>query len=344
MGKPVKRYWTPQSRLDYIGRIVEAKMARDAARALTTKRLVGFNYLRGDLHCHTVYSDGAGSVKEMHDAAEARGLDFLFVTDHRTVRQKIECKKYRNVWAGQEPGTQHHHIVILDDTRKYTPVMDLQRDDKRLREMGAFFYYPHPTGWYPGTYYSDEKKNAFASLNGDFAIEVMSGIHRVEAFHDEWTDANVALWDHYLCEGFHVTGLAATDAHFPECVGNVWTGVLNARRSRNGVIRALRSGCVFASSGPAIGVKSGRTPMGGMRRVRSDGAEVDVECADSYGLSWIRVVRGGKVVRRIECKGAEHVRETVRVRLPSGESYVRVECATLDDRRAYANPVYFRRR
>ena len=38
--------------------------------------------IRGDLHCHTTWSDGRASVLEMGRAARARGYDYLAICDH----------------------------------------------------------------------------------------------------------------------------------------------------------------------------------------------------------------------------------------------------------------------
>jgi DNA polymerase (family 10) len=38
--------------------------------------------IRGDLHCHTTWSDGRASVEEMARAAMARGYDYLAICDH----------------------------------------------------------------------------------------------------------------------------------------------------------------------------------------------------------------------------------------------------------------------
>ncbi len=38
--------------------------------------------IRGDLHCHTTYSDGRASVEEMARAAQERGYDYLAICDH----------------------------------------------------------------------------------------------------------------------------------------------------------------------------------------------------------------------------------------------------------------------
>jgi DNA polymerase (family 10) len=38
--------------------------------------------LRGDLHMHTIASDGRGTIREMAEAARDRGLDYIAITDH----------------------------------------------------------------------------------------------------------------------------------------------------------------------------------------------------------------------------------------------------------------------
>jgi DNA polymerase (family 10) len=38
--------------------------------------------IRGDLHCHTVASDGRATIAEMAQAARARGYEYLAITDH----------------------------------------------------------------------------------------------------------------------------------------------------------------------------------------------------------------------------------------------------------------------
>ena len=44
--------------------------------------LITVEDLRGDLHCHTVASDGRNTVEEMARAARERGLEYLAITDH----------------------------------------------------------------------------------------------------------------------------------------------------------------------------------------------------------------------------------------------------------------------
>jgi DNA polymerase (family 10) len=44
--------------------------------------LVGLDDVRGDLHCHTTWSDGRASVLEMGAAAAERGYEYLAICDH----------------------------------------------------------------------------------------------------------------------------------------------------------------------------------------------------------------------------------------------------------------------
>jgi DNA polymerase (family 10) len=54
----------------------------EAARRGRLPRLVELADLRGDLHSHSDWSDGRHSVREMAQAARARGLQYLAITDH----------------------------------------------------------------------------------------------------------------------------------------------------------------------------------------------------------------------------------------------------------------------
>src|SRR5205814_1072012 len=38
--------------------------------------------VRGDLHCHTTWSDGRATVREMGEAAIALGYEYLAICDH----------------------------------------------------------------------------------------------------------------------------------------------------------------------------------------------------------------------------------------------------------------------
>jgi DNA polymerase (family 10) len=53
-----------------------------AARDGTLPELIRLEDLRGELHCHTVASDGRNTIEEMAEAARERGYDYIAFTDH----------------------------------------------------------------------------------------------------------------------------------------------------------------------------------------------------------------------------------------------------------------------
>ena len=54
----------------------------EAAAKHALPQLIVRNDLRGDLHMHTFETDGAHSIRDMAEAAIARGLDYIAITDH----------------------------------------------------------------------------------------------------------------------------------------------------------------------------------------------------------------------------------------------------------------------
>jgi DNA polymerase (family X) len=54
----------------------------ELAKGFEVPRLVTVEDLRGDLHCHTTLSDGRSTLAEMARAAQARGYEYLAITDH----------------------------------------------------------------------------------------------------------------------------------------------------------------------------------------------------------------------------------------------------------------------
>ena len=80
----------------------------------------GMRWLAGDLHSHTVHSDGKLTVPELAVLAATRGLDFLAVTDHNTISHHAELaaasRRYGIILLpGQEVTTDGGHAGALGD-------------------------------------------------------------------------------------------------------------------------------------------------------------------------------------------------------------------------------------
>ena len=80
----------------------------------------GRRWLAGDLHTHTVHSDGAMTVPELARFAAGQGLDFIAVTDHNTVSHHAELPAAAaahgiTLLPGQEVTVQAGHANVLGD-------------------------------------------------------------------------------------------------------------------------------------------------------------------------------------------------------------------------------------
>jgi DNA polymerase (family 10) len=67
-----------------------------AAAAGQLPKLVSLSDIRGDLHVHTKASDGKSSLREMVEAAKARGYEYVAITDHTkhaTVARGLDEKR-----------------------------------------------------------------------------------------------------------------------------------------------------------------------------------------------------------------------------------------------------------
>ncbi len=73
--KKLKLTWVPPELREDRGEV-------EAAEADKLPRLIAQDDIRGDLHAHTTASDGHHSIKEMAQAAQERGYEYLALTDH----------------------------------------------------------------------------------------------------------------------------------------------------------------------------------------------------------------------------------------------------------------------
>jgi DNA polymerase (family 10) len=70
-------------KLDYIPPELRENLGEiDAAEKHTLPTLITVDDLQGDVHMHTVETDGKNTIEEMAEAAKARGYKYMAITDH----------------------------------------------------------------------------------------------------------------------------------------------------------------------------------------------------------------------------------------------------------------------
>ncbi|MHB1037848.1 MAG: DNA polymerase/3'-5' exonuclease PolX [Pirellulales bacterium] len=80
----------------------EARQEFEWAAAGELPRLIELADIQGDLHVHTTETDGTGTLHEMVEAARARGLKYLAITDHSkrvTMANGLDARRLRHQWA-----------------------------------------------------------------------------------------------------------------------------------------------------------------------------------------------------------------------------------------------------
>lgn len=191
--------------------------------------------LKIDLHVHTSYSDGSGSIREIIRVAERKGLDGLAITDHNALDGYFEAKSYSSsliILPGYEVSTDAGHILVIGLEEK--PPFNITSQGAAqyikvvewVRLNGGLSILAHPaTGRF--------KMNKWMQYKPD-AVEVLNSLYPLNYFVRRGLKLSSVLG---------VASVGGSDAHKPTDVGNAYTIVdLNDDLSGESVREAIRAG------------------------------------------------------------------------------------------------------
>ena len=332
-----------EQKLQMLDRVMEQNKKRFGQRLIETREIFDQDIIIGDIHTHSIHSDGRCTVDELKAYADMAALDFFFVTDHNSIQQADDCAKYQTVWAGQEPGCADHHIGLLSPSSLFVPDKTNFIDDWRMaRNISEFTWIPHPTGWTPTTYYTQQQMNELFKIDEHFAMEVLNGVFKFTDVFDQWQVNSIALWDQLLCANKHVTALAGSDAHFAAGIGCAWTGLFQADCSKNTVLHSLNAGKTIASEAPMLKLSINNKISGEEVIISEDDPmEITMTAADSLGLAAVNLIEDGRIKNRITCEGKTKFELRIRDKYTC-QKYCRLECISVDYKHAFTTPVYFK--
>ena len=244
-------------------------------------------WLKAQFHAHSLRSDGELEPEVLAARYRDLGYDVLTISDHWTMT-KIDAPAGLVLVPGAE-------LMVDPVAGPMCPeFLAIGIDDVPASPSGD------PANWYA---YENSTIRTFATFD--------DGIDYVEGFggatilcHPAWSglpEATVAaaramhgvevwnasahrendrgdsayVWDRQLDDGAALAPFATDDAHYGETdLGDAWTMVRAADRSREAVVAALRAGHVYASNGPAI------------LDVERDGEVVEVRCSPARDV-WL---------------------------------------------------------
>lgn len=333
-------------------RIVRGSAAPFAAAVRSSAD--GPRWYRGDLHSHTVHSDGEISVPDRVRGAVERGQDFLAITDHNTVSHFRELDAWPDVITpirGSEVTTFHGHFNCFGlgeviDWRDAARGNGAARIVDQAHGQGALISINHPSAfgdpWCGGCHL-------------DFALVDYATIDAIEVWNGRWrmpeSDNNGALafWTDLLDAGFRPTAVSGTDSHSAEedeYIALPMNHVYADDRSEASILDGIRRGRVFLSSGPIVSFRARGSdgldivlPGEQMPSDRAFDLTVEVERSDVPATLWY--VTSGSMVALGECGPAST--HLVRERLFASKWW-RLELhegtAATGDILALTNPVY----
>lgn len=189
----------------------------------------------GNIHIHTTYSDGTGTVEEITAHAAAAGLKYIVVTDHETLAGLPEegLRQGVAVLVGAELNRESHHYLALGLERIIPGnVEDPQEMVDRVRRAGALGFMAHP--FETGSPYIDGGKSfpwTRFPKSGFTGLEIWNYssywrgratsipktlywfLFNRKAAVDRPPPEGLALWDGYTNRGLKVTAIGSSDAH-----------------------------------------------------------------------------------------------------------------------------------
>jgi hypothetical protein len=214
----------------------------------------GAGWYRGDLHLHTVHSDGQRYPNELVMAAHAGGLDFIVSTDHNTNSANGVWPACRTggllVIPGEEVTTRHGHWLAVGlppqgwvDWR-YAPRDGMfPRFAAEVRDAGGLVVAAHPAAPLPGSLWE------FGFDDVD-ALEVWNGRWNLD------DEVSLRIWQRLLREGRRVVAVGGSDSHaHQQPVGSPQTVVHARELSIPVIVDGLRSGRSYIARSRCVTVE-----------------------------------------------------------------------------------------
>jgi hypothetical protein len=304
-------------------------------------------WYRGEIHCHTVNSDGDSTVAEIVAQAEALGLDFLAITDHNNLTHQIDLNRLQSktpllLIPGCEVTTYFGHWNVWGEGRwvdfRIQQPTDLERAIDFAKQQGYLVSCNHPRPQGP-----------------DWAFPEVKGYACVEVWNGPWALNNTRcldFWETQLKQGKRLTAVGGSDHHFshrphiaqlahPTMVVYVPTD-LPPTAAR--ILDAIRAGHCFVTESPSgahLTLRSGAAMMGDtLPHPLKDRISLEIGVTNGTG-SRLELIGQDGLLSQVDI-GQDNVHLVLELAL--GDShYVRAQLVDPENQhvRALTNPIYF---
>ena len=203
--------------------------------------ITGPRWYRGDLHLHTVHSDGDRHPEELVSVARTSGLDFIVSTEHNTNSANRVWQACHTggllVIPGEEVTTRHGHWLAIGlpprawvDWRYGPSDGVFPRFAAQVRDGGGLVVAAHPSVPLPGAAW-------------EFGFD---DVDALEVWNGKWNlddEMSLRTWQRLLRQGRWLVAVGGSDSHGGhQTVGLPQTVVHADELSAPAIIHGLRCG------------------------------------------------------------------------------------------------------
>ncbi len=307
-------------------------------------------WARGNVHTHTLNSDGDSPPSDVARWYRDSGYQFLAITDHN-VRTDIDGLQWELDREAAGLGTPLVRLIpgeevtdaYADDAGHYdlhvnalgcpatlgpqggdSKIDVLQRTIDAIAEAGGIAIVNHPNfRW------SIDIADLMA-LRSDFLLEIRNAHPKANSLGNRQVPGCEEMWDELLTAGRKVLAVVSDDAHvlgrfhsrLPN-PGKMWLECLVADDEEESILQALRTGAFYCSNGVELAEV---TPHDSTLHVA---VRQHFDCA--YTITWIG--SGGRVLDEVEALEA-------RYSLGADEPYVRARVTSSHGEHAWTQPLF----
>lgn len=213
-------------------------------------------WYHGDLHMHTLHSDGKRTARELVEEAHSKKLDFIISTEHNTNSANLTWGKFNSkdllIINGEEvTSTQFGHwnaIGITADTYidwRYAPEEGwINKMVDKVHKDNGLAIINHP-------FYNIQMTNNFK-----YEDSLFDG---VEVWNGNWNlldNLAVKWWDERLIAGYRLIAIGASDTHVregsPNNLGTPQSVVYAESLSKGDLIKGIKNGKVYIRANDSI--------------------------------------------------------------------------------------------
>ena len=286
-------------------------------------------WLKGNLHTHSINSDGTKTPEELVKLYSDAGYDFLSITDHSVVTEPPETNELILIpgveyCVGRTSAGTYYHLLTVG-IEKTPPYKDFDRDiDPQIivdhfKENGGLAILAHP-------YWSGLKQQDIMRLTKLDGVE----IYNTSCEYERGLGYSGPHIDSMIVEGVKPLIYAVDDHHGAErpymsldaC--GAWVMVKVNKPTTEAIMNSLKKGHFYSSNGPTIHSLSIDEEKG-----------ISIQTSPAKSITFLSMpTRGRKLT------ATDQPLEEAYYQMQEGMKYIRIEVTDDKGKTAWTNPIY----